>query len=233
MFILDVPYAEKDAAKALGARWHGEKKVWFVPDRYDTTPFARWFPAPKPNIELYVDLVPRTAWFSNLRSELTSAEWTACKRIVFARAKMRCEVCGGRGQDHPVECHERWEYDEEAGLQRLVGLVSLCPDCHETSHIGAARKRGRFAQARRHLMAVNRWDEVQADNHIEDAFQTWLRRSEQQWILDATWLLDAGIELSEETRTKIINHAQQLHHRDIEDWQQEVRERDAFLKVRA
>lgn len=44
---LAVPFAEKDEAKRLGAKWNPERKVWFVPAGQDATPFARWLPMPK------------------------------------------------------------------------------------------------------------------------------------------------------------------------------------------
>jgi hypothetical protein len=39
---LEVPYAQKDAAKALGARWDATNKKWYVPTNIDITPFAKW-----------------------------------------------------------------------------------------------------------------------------------------------------------------------------------------------
>jgi hypothetical protein len=42
---LQVPFAEKDDAKKLGARWDAARKVWFVENRDDMTPFARWLPS--------------------------------------------------------------------------------------------------------------------------------------------------------------------------------------------
>jgi hypothetical protein len=42
MKILKVPYAEKDKAKALGARWNAERKAWYVPDGTEAAPFERW-----------------------------------------------------------------------------------------------------------------------------------------------------------------------------------------------
>lgn len=39
---LNVPFAQKDEAKALGARWDAIKKKWFVPADKDITLFARW-----------------------------------------------------------------------------------------------------------------------------------------------------------------------------------------------
>lgn len=42
MLFLTVPYAEKDEAKALGARWNPTKRRWYVPDGVATAPFAKW-----------------------------------------------------------------------------------------------------------------------------------------------------------------------------------------------
>lgn len=39
---LAVPFAEKDQAKALGARWDAARKCWYVQDAKDLAPFARW-----------------------------------------------------------------------------------------------------------------------------------------------------------------------------------------------
>lgn len=42
MIFLKVPYADKDAAKALGARWNAQRKAWYLPDGTDAGPFQRW-----------------------------------------------------------------------------------------------------------------------------------------------------------------------------------------------
>jgi len=42
---LAVPFAEKDEAKRLGARWDGERKTWYVPDGIDVRNFRRWVPS--------------------------------------------------------------------------------------------------------------------------------------------------------------------------------------------
>jgi hypothetical protein len=41
---LKTPFAEKDAVKALGARWDAAKKLWYITDVADLTPFLRWIP---------------------------------------------------------------------------------------------------------------------------------------------------------------------------------------------
>jgi exodeoxyribonuclease VII large subunit len=42
---LNVPYAEKDQAKALGARFNMAGKYWYVPDGLDLARFSKWLPA--------------------------------------------------------------------------------------------------------------------------------------------------------------------------------------------
>ena len=48
---LAVPFAEKDEAKRLGARWDGERKLWYVPDGVDAGAFGRWLPS-EPDISV-------------------------------------------------------------------------------------------------------------------------------------------------------------------------------------
>jgi len=44
VFFLVVPFAEKEDAKGLGARWDAASKKWYVPSDKDLTAFARWMP---------------------------------------------------------------------------------------------------------------------------------------------------------------------------------------------
>ena len=47
---LNIPYEDKDQAKALGARWNREFRSWFLPPRSDLRPFAKWLPmSPSPD----------------------------------------------------------------------------------------------------------------------------------------------------------------------------------------
>jgi hypothetical protein len=43
---LKVPFADKEAAKKLGARWDAARKIWYVADNADIAPFAKWSPTP-------------------------------------------------------------------------------------------------------------------------------------------------------------------------------------------
>jgi hypothetical protein len=41
---LATPYADKDKVKSLGARWDATRKVWYIVDVADLTPFMAWIP---------------------------------------------------------------------------------------------------------------------------------------------------------------------------------------------
>jgi hypothetical protein len=41
---LVTPFAEKDDAKKLGARWDAQRKCWYIVDVADLTPYMRWIP---------------------------------------------------------------------------------------------------------------------------------------------------------------------------------------------
>lgn len=43
---LKVPFAEKDEAKKLGARWDAARKLWYIDDKTDVAAFSRWAPTP-------------------------------------------------------------------------------------------------------------------------------------------------------------------------------------------
>ena len=121
---LDVPYGEKDEAKAPGARWDPMAKRWYDP-RPPTPALDRWaaradIPDLLPSEDrefghgLFVDMVPRTCWFTNVRSCVDQRDWERLRRMITRRAGHRCEICGA-GQDRAagqwLEAHERWAYD--------------------------------------------------------------------------------------------------------------------------
>ena len=149
---------------------------------------------------LSVELVPATCWSSNLRSELPRPAWDVLRRRSYRDAGYRCEVCGGRGPAHPVECHEQWSYDDAALVQRLVRMVALCPACHQVKHLGRAHAIGRGDQARAHLASVNGWDRAATDAYVDAVFAQWERRSTHDWQLDLEALTAYGVTPPAQTR---------------------------------
>lgn len=182
-------------------------------------PYGFELPVPAPRVvvaqtrqrtgsfHLYVDLVPTSAWFSNLRAELSPGEWKSCAAFVAKRAGYCCEICEGRGPKWPVECHERWAFDEATGVQKLVALEALCPDCHEATHIGLAQARGHYERAAGHLMRVNGWSEDEVKSHLREAVTVFRRRSDRPWQLDASHLMQLPILLSDKSKSLIERHA--------------------------
>jgi len=142
---------------------------------------------------LGLDLVPQSSFFQNLRSELRPRDWDILRRAAYQAAGNVCEICGGRGRRHPVEAHEVWDYDAAGAVQRLAGIIALCPDCHMVKHFGLAQLRGQENKARKHLAKINGWTKQEVDNHIHESFIEWHERSATVWELDLSWLVDKGI----------------------------------------
>ena len=142
---------------------------------------------------LTLDLVPRSSWYSNVRSHVSEADWDRLRKAAYERAGRRCEVCGGRGATHPVECHELWEYDDAAGVQKLLGLIALCPACHSVKHLGRSHIVGRGDDAIGQLMSVNGWTWEHAEAYIDVVLRIWKLRSRASWRLDVSWLDAQGV----------------------------------------
>lgn len=138
--------------------------------------------------KLTIELVPSTCWFSNVRSQVSKVDWDKIRRESYQKANYKCEVCGGVGPKHPVECHEIWHYNDKTRVQKLVGMVSLCPQCHMVKHLGLAGILGKEMEARAHLKEVNSWTDDQAKKYIGEAFAKWDERSIYEWILNLSWL---------------------------------------------
>lgn len=136
---------------------------------------------------LNFELVPDSCWYSNLRSILSPAQWDFVRKDAYARAGGRCMICG-----RPVrrlEAHERWEYDEANGVQKLADVVALCHRCHETVHIGRAQLTGRGQEAEDWFMKVNGVSYAELRAALGKANDDHRRRNQiPEWKLDLTWL---------------------------------------------
>jgi Domain of unknown function (DUF5710) len=203
---LDVPSADKDEAKARGARWDPAARRWYAP-RPDMAGLSRWIALPDvPDLlpgedryfgaGLFVDLVPSSCWFTNVRSCVSEQDWERLRRMIVSRAGQRCEVCG-RAADlmtgRWLEAHERWAYDATTSVQALRRLICMCTDCHEVTHFGLATIRGRDVEALDHFCAVTRMSRRDAELHVEAAFEAWPARSLTTWELDLGILTGAGV----------------------------------------
>ena len=152
------------------------------------------------NIKLTIELVPDSSWYNNVRALVSPEEWDRLRRTVYRQAKHRCEICGGVGPRHPVECHEVWRYED--GIQRLVRMIALCPACHEVKHIGFASTQGRGDIALAHLAEVNGWSVDRAVVYLYRQADVWEERSRVTWELDVTALARYGVRHGAITRVK-------------------------------
>jgi Domain of unknown function (DUF5710) len=184
---LNVPKTDELQVKALGARRDPIRKKWYVPDYVDRQLFEKWIPF------LSIELVPESCWYSNVRSNLSPDTWKILKKRTSHKAGYVCEVCGARGKTWPVECHEIWSYDDQLHIQKLQGLIALCPPCHEVKHMGFANTQGRGEIAMQHLAMVNHWTTQKTNEYVLNCFHLWQRRSLHPWTLDITWLETLGI----------------------------------------
>lgn len=205
---LDVPFEEKEEAKALGASWDPNARRWYAPSLSEG--LARWAALPEiPDLlpgedrsfgsGLFIDMVPSSCWFTNVRSCVSPRDWERLRRMITRRAGRRCEACGAtedRERLRWLEAHERWEYNEQTNVQTLRRLVCLCTDCHTTTHFGLAQIRGKDKVALAHLREVTKMTEEEANAHVEQAFAVWKARSEKEWTLDLRVLTSAGVTLA-------------------------------------
>lgn len=141
---------------------------------------------------LTIELVPKSCWYTNVRSNVSQSEWDKIRKECYSRAVNRCEVCGGLGRKmgyrHNVECHEIWHYDDKKHIQRLDGLICLCPPCHKVKHYGFAQMSGNEQLVRRHIKEVNFWTDSKLDDYLEEVFRVWEERSKHEWTLDISYL---------------------------------------------
>ena len=142
--------------------------------------------------KLEIELIPKTCHYSNVRSMVTTAEWDKIRKLSYASANNKCEICGSdglkQGYKHKVECHEVWHYDDENKIQKLIKLVSLCVVCHQVKHIGRSIAIGKQAVCFQQLAKVNNWTQKQIEEHILASFQLHKERSKHQWTLDISLL---------------------------------------------
>lgn len=158
--------------------------------------------------KLSVELIPTTCHYSNVRTTVTKKEWDKIRFMSYEKAEHKCEICGERGknqgQKHDVECHEIWDYNDETHVQKLVGLISLCPICHLVKHIGRAIAMRKHEVAYNQLAKVNKWTPKEVEQHILASFEVHKERSKHEWTLDLSILTKEPYNLKIDLDSKRI-----------------------------
>ncbi|MBP5242669.1 MAG: HNH endonuclease [Clostridia bacterium] len=139
--------------------------------------------------KLQFELVPDGCWYANLRSFLTPSQWDVVRKEAYARAQGRCQICSL--PTARLEAHERWAYNEEKGIQKLVDVIAVCRRCHEVIHIGRTQLMGRETEASEWFMKVNNCSYADYRAALGEANQLHRRRNRVgEWITDVSWLQD-------------------------------------------
>ncbi len=157
-------------------------------------------------VKLEIELIPSTCHYSNVRTTLKTKLWDKIRFIVYEKAGNKCEICGETGLEqgyrHRVECHEIWKYDDERKVQKLVGLIALCPTCHQAKHIGRSFAIGKDEAAISKLMKVNNWSQLKTFEVIGEAFEINKERSKHNWKMDISLLKAPPYNLDIQSKTK-------------------------------
>jgi len=136
---------------------------------------------------LYIELVPETSWYSNLRNKVGRDLWDKIRYKVYRGAGYKCSVCG-KGKVS-LYCHEVWEYDDDKHIQKLKGFVALCFECHMIKHIGFAGIQGEdgkldYNNLIRHFKRVNGCSYDDFLIARDKAFEVWEERSWYEWNIE-------------------------------------------------
>jgi len=160
-------------------------------------------------IKLSIELIPKTCHFSNVRTSIKKEEWDKIRFLSYENAKHKCEICGNNGLKqgfkHRIECHEIWHYDDTTKTQKLIGLISLCPICHQVKHIGRALAMGKKSIVYNQLAKVNKWTLEEVEKHIAESFELYKERSQHDWSLDISILSEEPYNLKlKKTKSRVF-----------------------------
>lgn len=154
-------------------------------------------PGAADGVRLRADVLPTSAWGSNLRGILSGSAWERLRKPVIEAAGLRCQICGAKPRTRAPDCHEQWAFElrpaHDASLipvQRLVRLVALCPGCHAVQHIGLAGLRDQMEQVRARLARLNHWDSGAVSADLRRAGQRFELLEQVPWDLDLRALSD-------------------------------------------
>lgn len=141
---------------------------------------------PTPPLKLEIELVPETCFGTNLRARMSQKQWDKHRKEVIAKVGGVCEVCGS---DRKLHCHEKWQYDDKAHVQKLIGFGVLCAMCHYVCHFGlaegiAARGKLDLDAVIEHFCAVNDVSRKFFEGHRDMAYSTHISRSRREWTTD-------------------------------------------------
>ena len=145
-------------------------------------------------LKLPLELIPDPQAHKSLHHHLSPDGWDKIRFRVYRRRRNNCEICGGRGGRHPVECHEIWSYDINTLVQKLEGCQPLCPKCHRVKHIGIPNSRKPFRECFKRFKQINKLHIQTARNIVVAIRKQWIIRSAYKWTLDISHISKYGLD---------------------------------------
>jgi len=200
---LNIPYSEKKIAKEYGAIWDKNCKKWFCED--ESNELCKLYDVYKEidiigedrtygGNELFIDMIPKTSYFKNVRSIFTESDWNLIRHHIYERTGHKCECCGAKRFKY-LEAHERWIFDFETKTQKLIRIIALCRLCHQSTHYGHSKVTKEISKINAHLMKVKGINENELKLHINEAFDIWKKRNTIKWTIDTSIISDSGFKV--------------------------------------
>ncbi len=138
-------------------------------------------------LKLDFEILPSGAWNNNLRTVLSKSAWDFIRRDAYDRSNGKCLICNRPSKR--LEAHEKWEFDKDKKVQKLIDVIGICHACHSVIHIGRTQVLGLEDKAIKHFRRVNDCDYQVYINSLKTATEKSIELSTVDcWALDLTWL---------------------------------------------
>lgn len=156
-------------------------------------------------MKLELELVPSTAFYSNIRKIVSETDWKKISKTIRRLHNNKCQLCGSIEKPYRkyyMHCHEVWDFDYETKKQSLVKLECLCPECHSIKHychsinIGISEK-----ELVSHACKVNNCNIATFKDHIAIAFVAWQVKSTIEYSFDKNKALETIATFIKELET--------------------------------
>jgi len=182
---------------------------------------------------LTIELIPESSWGLNLRNKLTF--WQKISQEIQSKAQYKCEICGReKGNEiKRLHCHEIWNYDFAHSIQKLVGLQSLCIECHYAKHPGFTSFQSWIDEEsiKKHFLKVNKISHNEYSEYLKRQVEIWNKASMVQWKIDyGEWNYLIDEEFQKEQVKLIYNYIENHKSATNEQIYQELYNSSNILK---
>jgi len=205
---LNIHYNDRKKAKEFGCIWDRKEKKWYCEDNNEKyEEILNLFEKYKTEeIELigedrnfggnnlYIDLIPKTSYFKNVRSIFSKEDWNIIRHHIYKRVFNKCECCGCY-RNKFLEAHERWSYNEETKIQKLERIIALCKMCHKSVHYGHSKFNNDITKINDHIKKIKKINDEELKEHIKDTKELWKKRNKITWILDLSIIENSGFSI--------------------------------------